>query len=96
MGRGISHPQGRGPIALIFAKQKLWGDPLRRARAQPSAHLSLRLLLLCKGRVRAGAPAFRAGVAGRNRPAEVGGRRRKAAGDREETSSRRYKVELPL
>jgi hypothetical protein len=47
-GAGIAHPQGRGLIALIFQNEKLWGNPLRRARVQPSALLLLRLLLLRK------------------------------------------------
>jgi hypothetical protein len=52
MGRGISHPQHGGGRAqrVIFTKEKLWGDPLRRARAQPSALLLLPLLLGNAGR----------------------------------------------
>ena len=35
---------------VIFTKEKLWGDPLRRARAQPSALLLLSLLFGDAGR----------------------------------------------
>jgi hypothetical protein len=52
MGRGIAHPQHSGGRAqrVIFTKEKLWGDPLRRARAQPSALLLLSLLFGNAGR----------------------------------------------
>jgi hypothetical protein len=33
--RGIAHPKGKRS-AVIFTKEKLWGDLLRRARAAPS------------------------------------------------------------
>lgn len=54
--------------------------PGTKRKASPGALTSALLFLLLffasQGRVRVGAPVFRDGVAGRNRPAEVGGGRR--------------------
>lgn len=74
MGRGIAHPQPSGGRAqrVIFTKEKLWGDPLRRARAQPSALLLLSLLFGSAGR------ALREGTSRRG-----GWRKTLAAEDRE-------------
>ena len=57
---------------VIFTKEKLWGDPLRRARAQPSALLLLSLLFGNAGR------ALREGTSRRG-----GWRKPLAAGARE-------------
>jgi hypothetical protein len=42
MRRGIAHPKGKRST-VIFTKEKLWGDLLRRARAAPSARFGFRI-----------------------------------------------------
>ena len=83
MGRGIAHRAGRATV--VFFPKKFWGTP--RAPRQGAALSAFAFAVATQGRVRAGAPAFRGGVAGRNRPAEVGGGGCAAAEDREDTSS---------